>query len=239
MTKVNLLLLPGLMCDADVWRHQIDLLEDIANIIVPEFRGLDSLVEMAKKSLALAPERFALAGHSMGGRVALEVYRLSPERVTRLALLDTGVHPAGVGEPAKRQVYLDLAANQGMGAVAAAWMPPMVHPDRRNDRGLLDEIERMITRTTVAEFEGQIRALLQRPDATSVPASVRCPTLLLCGRADEWSPPDQHAAIAREIPGATMVIIEHAGHMVTMEKPAEVSQALRRWLTGQGVAGKV
>src|SRR3990172_1540933 len=135
--KIPLLLLPGLMCDADVWRRQIDSLADIADPIVPDFRDLDSLEAMARKSLAMAPERFAMAGHSMGGRVALEVYRLAPERVLRLALLDTGVHPATAEEPAKRQVYLDLAANQGMEGVAAAWMPPMVHPDRQADRGLL------------------------------------------------------------------------------------------------------
>jgi pimeloyl-ACP methyl ester carboxylesterase len=233
--KIPLLLLPGLMCDADVWRHQIDSLSDVANIIVPEFRGLNSLVEMARKSLTLAPWKFAVAGHSMGGRVALEVYRLAPERVTRLALLDTGVHPVGVGEPAKRQVYLDIAARQGMAAVAASWIPTMVHPDRRNDRELLDVIERMIARTTVAEFEGQIHALLQRPDATMLPRTIACPTLLLCGREDEWSPPEQHAAMAAEIRNSDLVIIEHAGHMVTMEKPKEVSRALLRWLTGLGI----
>ncbi|OGT70521.1 MAG: hydrolase [Gammaproteobacteria bacterium RIFCSPLOWO2_02_FULL_56_15] len=228
--KIPLLLLPGLMCDADVWRRQIDSLADIADPIVPDFRGLDSLEAMARKSLAMAPERFAMTGHSMGGRVALEVYRLAPERVLRLALLDTGVHPATAEEPAKRQVYLDLAANQGMEGVAAAWMPPMVHPDRQADRELLEAIRRIITRTSVAEFEGQIRALLQRPDATPILARIQCPTLLLCGRADAWSPPEQHAAIARQISSATLVIIENAGHMITMEQPEAVSLALRAWL---------
>jgi pimeloyl-ACP methyl ester carboxylesterase len=228
--KTSLFLLPGLMCDATVWQDQMSGLEDIALMSVPDFRGHDSLVGMARAVLDQAPARFALAGHSMGGRVALEVYRLAPERVERLALLDTGVHPVSEGEQEKRQVYLDLARSQGMQAVADAWIPPMIHPARQDDAQLLQQIETMVLRTTAAAFEGQIKALLQRQDASPVLPSIGCPCLLLCGRADSWSPPEQHREIGNRIAGAELVIIEGAGHMATMEQPAAVSNALRLWL---------
>ena len=226
----TLLLLPGLMCDSAVWAHQRTHLSRHARIIIPEFRGFDSLTAMAQHVLDTAPEAYAVAGHSMGGRVALELFNLAPERMKRLALLDTGVHPKNPGEDQVRQEYIDLALQGGMEAVAEKWIPPMIHPERLGDTDLTGAIKAMVERTSVAEFTGQIRALLNRPDASACLPRIKCPTLLLAGRQDSWSPPGQHEAMLQQIPNATLVIIENSGHMTPMERPEAVTAALQDWL---------
>jgi len=227
----TLFLLPGLLCDARVWDHQVSGLTDLADIKVPDFRHLDSLEAMADAVLENAPEHFYLAGHSMGGRVALQLLHLAPERVVKLALLDTGLHPPSAGEPAKRQVLLDLAADKGMAALARAWAPPMVHPDRHSDSAFMQDIFDMVESYTPDAFHNQIRALLGRPDAQPFLARAPRGSLVLCGREDTWSPPAQHEDIARAISDhPAVVVIEHSGHMSTMEQPQAVTQAMRAWL---------
>ena len=224
-----LYLLPGLLCDATVWRHQLAHLSDVAELRVPDFKGFESLTAMAQSVLDEAPERFCVAGHSMGGRVALEMAHLAPQRVAKLALLDTGVHARQEGEAAKRQPLIDLARSRGIAAMAPQWARPMLHP-RRQQGPLLDEICAMVARYSLEEYEGQIRALLERPDATSYLQHIACPTLVVCGREDAWSPPQQHEAFAALLPRATLQIIEECGHMATMEQPEAVTEALRAWL---------
>lgn len=230
MDKPALILLPGLLCDASVWSAQITALADIADIHTPDFLGQDNLTSMAQRVLNDAPQRFSVAGHSMGARVALEIIRLAPERVTRLALLDTGIHPPIPGEPEKRQVLVDLANTEGMAALAAAWLPPMVHPDRLQDRAFMAGLTAMVERATPEIYAGQIRALLNRPDAAPGLARITCPVLIGVGRQDAWSPPAQHEAMARALPHATYVVFEDSGHMAQMEAPEAVNAALRRWL---------
>jgi pimeloyl-ACP methyl ester carboxylesterase len=226
-----LYLLPGLLCDEVTWAHQVEGLADLAEVRVPSFYGFDSLAAMAASVLAGAPDRFAVAGHSMGARVALELIRTAPERVERLALLDTGTHPVREGEPEKRQELVDLAFREGMAALAARWLPPMVHPDApRRDKALLETLTAMVCRATPEIFTGQVRALLGRPDADPLLPSIKCPTLVGVGRQDAWSPVSQHEPIAAAIPGATLVIFEDSGHMAPMEAPQAVTGALRTWL---------
>lgn len=226
----TLLLLPGLMCDATVWEHQITNLSPHARVIIPDFRGFDSLTAMARHALGMAREKYAVAGHSMGGRVALEMFNLAPERMNRLALLDTGVHPQSPGEKLIRQEYIELAQRGGMKAVADKWIKPMVHPDRHKDKDLIERIAAMVARTTVEEFVGQIHALLKRPDAGAYLPRIKCPTLLLAGRQDNWSPPGQHEAMLKQVTHAAFIIIEDSGHMTPMERPEAVTNALRGWL---------
>lgn len=223
-------LLPGLLCDASVWAHQAAALGRDADVVVPDFHGVDSIAAMARAVLDAVPGRFALAGHSMGGRVALEVVRQAPERVERLALLDTGVHPRKPGEEAGRQALVDLARAEGMAALAARWLPPMVHPDRTADPSLMEPLTAMVCRATPALFEGQVRALLGRPDASGQLAAIACPTAVIVGRQDGWSPPAQHEAIAAAVAGATLTVIEDCGHMATVERPQAVTAALEAWL---------
>lgn len=235
MPREALLLLPGLLCDADVWEPEITALGAAIDCRVPDYRGAASIGAMAECVLQDAPPRFALAGHSMGGRVALEVVRRSPERVSRLALFDTGYQPrasgaAGEEEARQRQRLVDLARQRGMRAMGQEWLRGMVHPDRLADPALINRMLAMIERQAFNDYHGQIRALLERPDATSVLGRIGCPTLLACGREDAWSPPARHEAMAALIPGCRLEIFAHCGHMATLECPDAVIASLRRWL---------
>jgi pimeloyl-ACP methyl ester carboxylesterase len=230
-----LLLLPGLICDQTAWQQQIDALSDVAVCTCPDYGSLDSLSAMAEHVLRSAPQRFSIAGHSMGGRIALQVYRLAPDRVARIALLNSGSSPratgaAGVEEARKRGELVALAESQGMPAMLREWLPPMIAPHRIHDMALVNSIIEMMSRKTPEIFAAQVRALLARPDATEVLDQIRCPALLLTGQEDGWTPPAQHAAMHAKISGSTLVIVPGCGHMSMMERPAEVSAALRAWL---------
>ena len=235
MTLIPLILIPGLMCDNAVWDSMLPALSAQAACQIVDHNDADSLTRMAQQVLDTAPPRFALAGHSMGGRVAMEVVRLAPERVTRLALLDTGYlgrapGAAGEDEAAKRYALLAIARKQGVRAMATEWVQGMVDPARLGDVQLVESIVAMFERKSADIFAQQITALLGRPDATPTLRAVRVPTLVLCGRADSWSPPPQHEEIAALVPGSQLQMIDGAGHMCTMERPEVVAQALLDWL---------
>jgi pimeloyl-ACP methyl ester carboxylesterase len=233
--KTSLILVPGLLCDEAVWAHQIDALSALADVQVATNGARDSLVAMAEAIIAQAPSRFAIAGHSMGGRVALEVIRRVPERVTALALLDTGYRPLATGEAGEREVagrmtLVEKARRHGMRAMGWDWLQGMVYPSRLSDAVLVNAILDMLERRTPETYGAQTRALIGRPDATALLAKIRCPTLVLCGREDIWSPPQRHEEIRDLIPGSSLTVVPYCGHMSTMERPAEVSAALRAWL---------
>lgn len=230
MARRTIVLIPGLTCDAAFWEHQRAVLRRLGDVVVPRLHDHDSLAAMAETILAESTGPLDVVGHSMGGRVAFEVVRLAPARVRSLAVLDTGVHPAGGDEPAQRRVRLDLAEAGGMEALAADWVPAMIHPARRDDEALVRAITDMVTSHTVEQYRGQIRALLERPDARPLLPAISCPALVAVGRADEWSPVEQHREIAAAIPGARLEIIEDAGHMVAMEQPEATNQLLVGWL---------
>jgi pimeloyl-ACP methyl ester carboxylesterase len=228
-------LLCGLLCDEAVWEAQAKALARDYDVRVVSFlHGEDSLAAMAERVLAGAPERFALAGHSMGGRVALEVYRRAPARVERLALLDTGYEGVVPGEAEKRAVLVDQAGREGIDSIAAAWGLPMLAPGRRSDAVLVQEVVDMVGRMSAAIYAAHTRALLSRPDATEVLCSVACPTLILCGMQDGWSPPERHERMADLIPQPPLLrLVDDCGHMSMMEQPEAVLQAMREWL-GEG-----
>lgn len=240
-----LLLVPGLMCDAAVWTPLLPALAPHADCHVVDHGMADSLVTMADQLLAKAPPTFALAGHSMGGRVALEVMRRAPARVTRLALLDTGYKAkssgaAGEEEARKRYALLDIARTQGVRAMAQVWVQGMVAPDRLADTDLIEAIVAMLARKSADMFANQIQALLNRPDTLDVLAAVRVPTLVACGQQDSWSPPSQHEEIASHIPARPVVqTIAQAGHMATMEQPGASAQLLIDWLSAPVSTGSI
>jgi pimeloyl-ACP methyl ester carboxylesterase len=224
-----LLLLSGLLCDETVWADIPQRLGDAADARVVSFRGFSSIPAMAEHVLAMAPEHFAVAGHSMGGRVALEVLRSAPQRVSGLALLNTGVYTVRDGEPQSRGRLLRLAYEHGMSALAAEWLPPMMAGGSRTLE-LMPRLMAMVERSTPDSYAGQINALLNRPDALSVLPTIGVPTLLLSGSEDTWSPISQHQTMRRRIPHATLFEIHGAGHMAPIERPDAVALALREWL---------
>jgi len=228
----TLYLLCGLLCDEVVWEAQARALGAEYDVRVLGFLdGEDTLAAMAQRVLDDAPARFALAGHSMGGRVALEVCRRAPERVERLALLDTGYEAAAPGEAARRAVLVDQAREEGIAAIAFAWGLPMLAPARRADAVLVQAVCAMVGRMSPAIYAAQTRALLSRPDAADVLRSLACPVLVLCGLQDGWSPPERHRRMAELLPQAPLLrLIDGCGHMAMMEQPEAVLDAMRAWL---------
>jgi pimeloyl-ACP methyl ester carboxylesterase len=229
--SLPLVLVPGLLCDAALWAPQIAALRDVAEPWVPDTTRHDSFAAMAEALLAEAPPGpFALAGLSMGGYVALEVMRQAPARVRGLALLDTNAH---ADSPEKRQARLDFIALTRRGrflGVTDALLPMLVHPDRLEDRSLVDTIKGMAKRIGAEAFVRQERAIMDRVDSRPHLGGIRCPTLVLCGRDDRLTPVEAHREIAAAIPGAELAIVDHCGHLTTLERPDEVDAAMRRWL---------
>jgi pimeloyl-ACP methyl ester carboxylesterase len=230
----TIVLIPGLACDSAVWEHAAGALRADATVEIARHGTLDSLGAMADKVLAETAGRFAIAGHSMGGRVALEIFRRAPERITGIALLDTGTAPlaagdAGARETAGRLELLGIARNQGMAAMAARWVRGMVWPPRLEETRLVEGIIDMFARSNAEVFGAQITALLARPDSSGLLEQIRCPTLVLCGAEDSWAPAGRHREMAARIPGATLTLVPECGHMCTMERPGAVTLALAQW----------
>ncbi|MGB5079845.1 MAG: alpha/beta fold hydrolase [Burkholderiales bacterium] len=231
-SKQSLVLIPGLLCDGLLWRHQIAALTDIADCWVADHTRSDSMSGVARDVLRDAPfERFALAGFSMGGYVALEMLRQAGPRVSRLALLDTSAR-ADTGEQSRRRRALISLAQRGRFlGVTQALLALFVHPARITDSELVTTVRRMARNTGIESFIREERAIIDRSDSLALLPGIACPTLVLCGRQDVLTPLERHQEMARAIPGSRLEIIEDCGHLSTLERPAEVSAALRRWLT--------
>ena len=230
-----LLLLPGHVCDYAVWALVLPHLAGHADCRIPEFSDEPSLPAMADHVLAGAPATFALAGHSMGGRVALEVVRQAPERVERLALLDTGCRALsaeanGEEERTRRLAFRAAAREQGMRALGDAILERMVLPARLADAALVDAILAMVARQTPERVARQSDALLARQDASAVIGAFAGPVVVICGADDSVSPVAQNQELAELAPSGTFVVIPDCGHMAPMERPAEVAAALADWL---------
>ena len=231
-----LVLLSGALCDAALWRHQIAGLSDIADIRVGDLTRNDSVGSMAARVLASQPKHFALAGISLGGYVALEIMRRAPERVTRLALLDTTARPEEQSEGIGEELPGSEGAGRQSGPAALGqvglFTTLLVHPKRLADRRLSTILGAMAERVGRKAFQRQQRAVRARPDSRAGLAAIACPTLLLCGRQDPLAPPALHEEMAAAIPGAELVVVEDCGHLSPLEQPEAVTAALRQWLRG-------
>jgi pimeloyl-ACP methyl ester carboxylesterase len=219
-----------LLCDETVWAAVAERLAPYtASITIISFPGLDRIEAMADKLLAEAPFSFALAGHSMGGRVALEAIRQAPGRIERLALLNTGIHSTRAREAASRGALVDRGFELGMVEVARAWLPPMMAT--ATDPAVFQQLQAMVVRQTPASFAAQTQALLNRPEAAQVLGQVGVPTLLVSADQDAWSPVAQHEQMLLLRPEAQLKVIQGAGHMAPAEAPAAVAEAMLGWLS--------
>ncbi len=225
-----LVLLPGLLCDERLWRHQTDTLADIAEITVADLSGDDCLENMARSVLETAPETFALAGLSMGGLVAQAVMRQAPDRVTRLALLDTSVRADTPGQGERRRAFIDQTRLGDFKGVTSTLLPMLIHPDRLEDGDLTGTITTMAERVGREAFLRQQNAIMNRPDGRRDLGAIHCPTLVLCGRQDALTPLAGHEEMADGIPNSKLVVIEDCGHMAPLERPRAVSAVMRYWL---------
>jgi pimeloyl-ACP methyl ester carboxylesterase len=229
--KTNLVLVPGLLCTKTLWAPQVAALSDIADVTVGDHTRHDSMTGIATSILAAAPERFALAGLSMGGFIAYEIVRQAPARVTKLALLDTGSRADAPERAEGRRQLVALAEREGARAAQAQLMAVLIHKARLGEGPLVEAILQMADDTGLEAFKRQQTALMGRPDNRPLLPGIRCPTLVLVGREDALYPVELSHEIATGIPGAKLEIIPDSGHLSTMERPEAVNRALRAWLS--------
>ena len=230
MTKTPLILLPGLLCDEALWAHQFDTLSDIADITVADMTGDETVQGMAERVLDSAPETFALAGLSMGGYAALAIIRLAPERVERLALLDTSARADSPENTKQRQGFIEQLELGDFRGVTSRLLPLLVHEDRLSDDGLIAVIQASAKNVGPEAYVRQQKAIMTRPDGLEGLKKITCPVLILCGRQDALTPLALHEEMAAAIVGASLVVIEDCGHLSPLERPRAVSAVMRYWL---------
>lgn len=227
--RIPLVLLPGLLCDERLWRDQARDLSDVAHPIQPDLTLDDTVGAMAKRVLATAPERFALAALSMGGYVAFEILRQQPERVIRLALLDTSASSDPPERTAQRLAAIESLKHGRFFGVTARMLPQLVHAQHVDDP-LGEEVRAMAKRVGGDAFLRQQNAILKRPDSRSLLSSIRVPTLVGVGDSDILTPPSDADEIHRHIAGSTLHTFATCGHLPPMESPEETTAVLHRWL---------
>ena len=188
------------------------------------------MVSMARTVLEAAPPRFALAGLSMGGYICLEIMRQAPERVERLALLNTAATADDADRRRQREGLIRLSEIGRFKGVTPRLLPQLIHPDRLDDTALVDTVLAMAEGLGRDVFLRQQKAIMSRTDSRPHLPDIRVPTLVLCGRQDALTPVARHAEIAESIPGARLCIIEDCGHLSALERPEAVTALMRDWL---------
>lgn len=225
-----ILFVAGLNCSARLYGPQLPALWRFGPTMVADHRRDDTMEAIAERILAAAPPRFALVGLSMGGYLAFVILRKAPERVARLALLDTSARPDRLGQTERRQAQIALAQGGRFGAVVDALFPLFVHRNRHGDAGLKRIVRLMAEETGPEAFVRQQTAIMARPDARPLLGSIKCPTLVLVGEGDELTPPALSAEIAGSIAAARLVVVPDCGHLSTLEQPDAVNRALVDWM---------
>lgn len=229
--KLPLVLVPGLLCDASLWQPQVTDLQDVADSWVADHTRSATMADVAADILSAAPfERFALAGLSLGGYIAFEMWRQAPERITRLALIGTSARADTPAQAERRRGLIDMAQGGRFIGVSAVLMPLLVHADRLSDLALVETVKTMARKIGGAGFIRQQQSAMSRVDSLPDLPRIECSTLVLCGREDAMTPLDRHEEMASGIRGARLQVIERCGHLSTLEQPALVNQAMRAWL---------
>ena len=230
MTTPVLLLLPGLLCDARLWRDQLAALAGVRPVVADLTRD-ETVGDLAARALRSVPQDapIALCGLSMGGYVAMEIMRAAPARVARLALFDTSARPDTPDQTRRRRALLALSESGMFRGVTPRLLPQLLHPDHVAGP-LGKEVMAMADRVGRPAFHRQQRAIMQRPDSLPDLARIAVPTLVAVGESDTLTPPDLAEEMAALIPGARLARIAGAGHLPPMEMPEAVNALLRDWL---------
>jgi len=230
MPATPLLLIPGLACTDTLFAAQIPPLLQDRQVIIGDHMQHDSMADIAAHILASAPERFALAGLSMGGYLCFEIMRQAPERVERLALLDTSARADTPEKTALRREALELAAAGKYMAVCHATLDLSIAKSRHDDTTLKQAIIDMALDTGPDVWAQQIRAIIGRANSVPMLGNITCPTLVVVGDEDQLTPPELAREMAAGIPDAQLEVIKDCGHMSTMEKPDRLTRLLQEWL---------
>lgn len=226
---VPLLLLPGQLCDDRLWRDPAAALADVARPIFGDLTQDDRIEDMAARALAAAPPAFALAGLSMGGYVALEIMRQAPERVLRLALLDTTARPESPARASLRRADMSTVGLGRFAGITPRLLPQFIHASRLHEP-VAQEVMDMTARVGAAVYVEQQTAILKRPDARPTLPTIRVATLIGVGESDAVTPPRLAEEMAAAVPGARLQVFARCGHLPPMEAPAATAAALSAWL---------
>jgi pimeloyl-ACP methyl ester carboxylesterase len=219
-----ILLVPGLNCSSRLYAAQVPALWRLGPVMVADHRRGETMAEIARLILATAPGRFRLAGFSMGGYLALEIMRQAPDRVIKLALIDTSARPEVPQQTERREKLIALAAAGRFLEVNDVLWPLMVDPSRLQEALLRAEMDVMAEEVGAEAFIRQERAIIGRADSRPSLAAIQCPALMICGESDQLTPPGHAEEIAKGIGGARLAMIAGCGHMSPMEKPEEVTR---------------
>jgi len=225
-----LLLLPGLLCDEALWQNQINYLKTMADCMVADTTRHDTIEAIAKDVLQAAPERFALAGLSMGGYVAFEIMRQAPKRVSKLAIFDSSARADTPEQQERRRLLLAMSRAGQFKGVTPRLLPLLISSDRLSDKALTTIIMDMAERVGRDAFHNQQTAILNRRDSRALLDDILCPTLIVGGRQDAITPPELLQEIADGIKGSHIEIIENCGHLSPLEQPDAVNTLMQRWL---------
>ena len=225
-----LVMLPGMMCDRRLFAPQRQAFEHNHQIIIPDLHGTDDITALVRMLMPLLPQRFALAGLSMGGIIAMEIYRLHPNRVSRLALMDTNPFAETAERQMIRKSQLQRLAAGGLREIMQHEMKPHYLAATAQQSQILELCMTMALDLGDDVFIQQSRMLAGRRDQTSTLRAINVPTLILYGEEDRLCPEQRHLAMADLIDGAKLVKIKKAGHLPRLEQPAETNIALSRWL---------
>jgi pimeloyl-ACP methyl ester carboxylesterase len=237
MAKTPLLLVPGLLCSPRLYAPQLAVLKDIAEISVPDWREAptsiwDSWDATARWVLAQAPAgKFALAGLSLGGMIAVEIMQIAAERVTRLALLDTGVRAQSATDQAVRRARIRMADEGNFETVLGLQMSRFIPAYRLPDKQLVDTVMTMCSEIGIDTYRRQEAMACVRVDRRPDLPAIKCPTIVVCGRDDAATPLFLSEEMAKAITGSELIVIEQCGHLITLEKPDETNAILRKWLS--------
>jgi pimeloyl-ACP methyl ester carboxylesterase len=225
-----LLLLPGMMCDARLFASQISEFSADYPVIVPALTGRSTFAELSKDILAHAPPRFALAGLSMGGIIAMEIVRQAPERVSRLALMDTNPLAEPMTRTMERDAQIERVRNKGLSLVMRDEMLPNYLADGSKNEDLLNLCMEMAEALGADVFTEQSRALQQRRDQCDTLRRIDMPTLILCGEYDALCPLERHVMMCDLISGARLAVIPGAGHLPVLEQSELTNKEIKLWL---------
>jgi pimeloyl-ACP methyl ester carboxylesterase len=230
--SLPVVLIPGLLASARMYAAQVPQLWRAGPVMIADHTRDDSMSGIARRILGSSPACFALVGLSMGGYIAFEILRQAPERIAKVALLDTSARADTPEQSAMRRAQMTLASQGRLAEVVEQQFPRLVHRARHADVELRQMFALMAQEVGAAAFIRQQTAISGRIDSRPSLGSIRCPTLMLVGEGDELTPPERAAEIAAGIPGARLTTVPQCGHMSTLEQPAEVTRALLEWLAG-------
>ena len=231
LDKQPLLLVPGVLCDRLLWSAQIEALSPYADISVPDHTRHNSMSGIAKDILAHAPPRFSIAGLSMGGFIIFELWRQAPDRIQRIALLNTNARPADPEfELPICEQLLEQARTEGVAAVAETLIPHFLSPPCQDNEAMRQIVFAMAEVTGVENMRNQMQACMKRPNSCPDLPGLSAPALIISGLDDPLTPPEQHEEMAELLPNASFEIIDDCGHLSTIEQPDAVNALLQDWL---------